>query len=197
MNINLTQAQLVKEVANKNSIKDFKDTTDPKIIGPGSWNIIHRMAFAAKTRPAMENFIFLMKQICDGFPCKVCKGHCQEYIKNHPMEKEYNTLVGGESLGMFLWSWRFHNAVNLRLGKPQMNWQTAYDLYSGKMGEIEVCSANCQNADEKLINDASSSEYNPFKTSYISSGSDNRLSSLPEPKIYDRSKKLMIITKKK
>jgi len=128
---------------------DYKDHTDPKYVGPGTWNVIHRNAFRSQNHKQQEEFISFMKEVCEGFPCDVCRGHCKEYIKNHPMEEYIDTMVeiDGEKmgLGMFVWSWKFHNAVNKRIKKPIMSWNTAYNLYSEK--ESLICSKNCMNAD--------------------------------------------------
>ena len=124
---------------------DYKDHTDPKYIGPGTWNVIHRYAFKSRTHERQLAFIEFMKDVCQGFPCTICKTHCTEYIKNHPMEEYLDILVdiNGEkiAIGLFVWSWKFHNAVNVRIKKPVMSWNTAYNIYS----EVEplVCSKNC------------------------------------------------------
>lgn len=114
-------------------------------------------------------FIEFMKDICYGFPCTVCKGHCTEYIKNHPMEEYLDVLVDikGEKipLGMFIWAWKFHNAVNSRIKKPIMSWDTVYNLYS--QTETLVCSKNCLAAAGDAPPD----------------GSEHTVPILPEPKI--------------
>lgn len=128
---------------------DYQDRTDPKYVGPGTWDVIHRRSFKARTRKTQLEFIILMKDICDGFPCHVCRGHCKEYIKNHPLEEYLEVMIdiNGKrlALGLFVWSWKFHNSVNTRLKKPIMSWETAYNIYSDK--ENLVCSKNCLEAD--------------------------------------------------
>jgi hypothetical protein len=135
---------------NANGLKsDYKDYTDPKYIGPGTWDVIHRVAFKARTHDEQLKFIELMKTICYGFHCTICKDHCTEYIKNHPMEEYLDILVEINSekigLGLFVWSWKFHNSVNARIGKPIMNWDTAYNIY-GESGAL-ICSKNCMEAE--------------------------------------------------
>ena len=124
---------------------EFKDHTDPEYVGPGTWNSIHRMAFSAKTKEQQNCFISMMNEICNGFPCLNCRYHCSEYIRNHPMEEylEMKVEVNNETLplGLFLWSWKFHNAVNSRLKKPIMSWDTAYNIYSDNNNL--VCSKSC------------------------------------------------------
>lgn len=135
-------------------IDEFSDHTDPKYVGPGTWNVIHRVAFLARTKDEQLEFIKLMKLICSGFPCSVCRGHCTTYINDNPMEEflEIKIDMDGKELelGMFLWSWKFHNAVNLRIDKPLMSWDTAYNLYSDS--ESLVCSSSCAHADNGQVN---------------------------------------------
>ena len=131
---------------------DYKDRTDPKYIGPGKWDSIHQLAWEAQTAEGKRIFKTFMINTCDKFPCSTCRTHCQEYIKNHPMEEYENVLVevGTERvpLGLFVWAWKFHNTVNARLNKPQMAWDTAYNMYSGKEGLM--CSKACLHAEDNV-----------------------------------------------
>lgn len=139
---------LMSEPGATGKVTDYHDNTDPQYVGPGAWNIIHKRAFKARTRAEQLAFIQLMKDTCHDFPCFTCRGHCTEYIKNHPLEEYLGVLVdiNGQRLplGLFVWTWKFHNAVNARISKPIMTWETAYNLYSEK--ENLVCSKNCLDA---------------------------------------------------
>ena len=130
------------------TLDQFHDNTDPKYIGPGVWNMIHKRAFKARSISEQKDFIKFMNETCNEFPCTVCRGHCQEYIKNNPLTDYLDTSIDIDGvsmkLGMFLWSWKFHNAVNHRLSKPVMSWDTAYNLYSDS--ESLVCSKACMNS---------------------------------------------------
>jgi len=167
--------ELTGESGANGVITDFKDHTDPKYIGPGTWNVIHRIAFKARIHDKQIIFIELMKEICYGFTCIVCKDHCTEYIKNHPMEEYIDVLVdiNGECIpiGMFVWTWKFHNAVNARLGKPIMSWDTVYNLYADN--DNLVCSKNCSEANDSVHN----SERNNFSNDNKSS---NLIPKIPE-----------------
>lgn len=116
---------------------------DPKKTGPGVWFAIHIMAISAKTVEQKKHFISFMKNICNNFKCMDCRNHCQEYIKNHPMEDFMHVLnESGDDIGMFKWSWIFHNAVNARLpGKKSLDWATAYGLYSNS--DSGICFEGC------------------------------------------------------
>lgn len=127
---------------------DFKDRTDPKYVGPGTWNVIHQRAYAARTHEEQLDFIRYMKSTCYGFPCSICRGHCTKYIEDNPMEEYLDVPVElngtREQLGMFLWAWKFHNAVNSRLRKPIMSWITAIQMFGPVASG--VCSKNCTDA---------------------------------------------------
>lgn len=141
----LTFDDLSEQVKTSSKLEDFADITNPKYVGPGTWNAIHRTAYQARTPAEQKFFITWMTNVCHGFPCTICQGHCTEYIENHPMEPYMKVVVDidgqKEALGMFIWSWKFHNAVNTRLRKPIMDWLTAYNLYSGK--HSLTCNQNC------------------------------------------------------
>ena len=113
--------------------------SNPQYIGPGTWNAIHTLAFNAKNATKQQQCIKNIKMLCKQFPCEKCREHALDYIKTHPMghskEKE---------LGLFIWTWKFHNTVNFRIGKPNMSWDMAYHLYDSlKQSDNQECSEEC------------------------------------------------------
>jgi len=118
--------------------------TNPTYVGPGTWNVIHTLAFKAKTKEQQRDFITTLKIIIDYFPCEKCRGHAQEYLKNHPIADYQH-----DRLGMFIWTWKFHNAVNFRTSKNQMSWELAHHLYSDLCGPDDeaTCSKECSKSD--------------------------------------------------
>lgn len=144
--MNFSKQQLISEKNATGILSNYKDSTDPKYIGPGVWNTIHKQAYLAQTPSKQQQFIIFMKDTCYNFPCKVCRGHCTEYIKNNPLENYLGSTVDGKLLGLFVWSWKFHNTVNARLKKPIMSWETAVTLYSES--DDKVCSLSCLEADD-------------------------------------------------
>lgn len=134
----------------------IESQTNPKIIGPGTWRIIHTQARNVSLIPienpeqiskAEDDFIKLLKSICADFGCPVCRVHCGEYIQNNPPEsaKGLLTLIGDKKIeiGMFRWTWEFHNVVNKRLGKTIMSFENAYKIF---YREGESCSKVCNDA---------------------------------------------------
>ena len=124
---------------------DYKDHTDPRYIGPGYWVIIHKKAFEANTIEKQKAFVEFVKDACYTFPCNNCREHCTEYIKQFDPSVYIGKVILDELgqsqiWGMFIWAWQFHNAVNQRIGKPQMEFITALDLHS-KLPEM--CGPGC------------------------------------------------------
>ncbi len=121
--------------------------SDAVIIGPGIWYTIHKKAYLAINARSKQEFIDYMMWLREYFPCTKCRNHIIEYIDTHPLESQWHLrLSNGRDIGMFSWSWLFHNAVNLRLEKPQMPFETAYHLYSDDA--IIPCGAGC---DEEVV----------------------------------------------
>lgn len=122
-----------------------KDFTNPEYIGPGVWYTIHMLSFKAQTLKRQFEVAEIIKQLCNSFPCEICKEHCKDYIINNPIENYLTFLVKVDNkflpLGLFLWTWEFHNSVNKRLNKPLMDWNTAYNLYSNT--ESLICNNQC------------------------------------------------------
>lgn len=147
----LNIVDLINEEGTTGKLSDYADATNPKYIGPGIWSIMHRRARRLRTHEQQVQFIDFVKDICYGFPCKVCKGHCSDYIKAHPLEEFIDVYMEIDGklvlLGLFVWTWRFHNSVNGRLSKPLMSWDTAYNLYTE--GDTLICNKNCLGAETK------------------------------------------------
>jgi hypothetical protein len=139
-------------------MKDFSKLANPKVFGPGAWLVIHTLAYEAKTRDKKVSFERDMKTICDGLMCNTCSHHCNKYQEQNPIRDYWNIKdQNGEDIGMFKWSWAFHNAVNVRLGKPVMDFKTAYQLYS--KNSPAVCTQNCGDEEHKNSHSYSESSY--------------------------------------
>lgn len=126
--------------------------SNPRIIGPGLWASIHTMAAMISTPKDEDSFIAYITHLCGSFPCGHCADHCKEYIRMHPLKLCKGSLVeveGGKMrmIGLFNWSWAFHNAVNVRLGKQTVSWRAAVDFYFHLFPkDEEFCDAECGKA---------------------------------------------------
>jgi hypothetical protein len=113
------------------------------VYGPGTWLSIHLLAYNANDDRSKMSFIDFMELLRNGYPCAKCRKHMSDYILSHPIHSYWN-----ENRGFFKWSWLFHNAVNRRLGKPLLDYESAIGLYSGAS---HVCTAGCD--EESTVRD--------------------------------------------
>ncbi len=98
--------------------------------GPGYWHFTHSKAKDADDLEKISKFIKEYPVLIKYFPCYTCVKHATKYLKNHP-QSEYIHYVDeeGRMIGIFLWTWQFHNYVNEQLNKPIITWETALDTY--------------------------------------------------------------------
>ncbi len=99
---------------------------NPTLWGPGVWFVLHLLAINAINQ---NETIKQIKFILHHLPCETCKEHALDYLSKFPIEDYKETKVSNTNVGLFVWTFRFHNAVNYRHGKPQMSWEVAYNLY--------------------------------------------------------------------
>lgn len=117
---------------------------NPNYSGPGIWFSMHTDAAAAKTS---EDKKYVCKQIRNKqakFPCKDCKEHFGFYLQNNPPE---STINGSED-ALFLWTVNFHNAVNFRLGKPQVSYEDAKSIF---YDDNFICMSECDKGENIKI----------------------------------------------
>lgn len=125
---------------NLNKINKPKILSNPEKIGPGFWVHLHIRARRAQTEESKNSFIDDMYLLSVEFPCGKCRNHIKAYLENHPFDEYFNLVNDkGDQIGMSKWLWQFHNAVNARLGKPLMDWETCWEMYDTNR---EVCT-NC------------------------------------------------------
>ena len=133
--------------------------SNPQIFGPGTWNIIHTAGIRATTEQNKKFFRDLMVLVFETFRCMKCKKHLEEFMKFHPF-RNYEKIYDSKrrEIGYFKWSWECHNNVNAILGKPILELETAYDMWSS----ITPCE-NCGDG----IHESNYSEVQKLKTTAI------------------------------
>ena len=126
----------------KTILNIFNNYESVEEYGRKIWKIIHTKAIKADTKSKQSEFIDMMHFICKNFKCDKCKIHCSNYLSTNPPERYLNTTVNvngvKKNLGLFVWSWKFHNSVNTRKGYPNISLQTAYNMYSGNSGMVHL-----------------------------------------------------------
>jgi hypothetical protein len=124
---------------------EYANSGDPKVWGPAFWFTLHNGAarYPIKASPickeSMKGFIMGMPYM---IPCEKCQDHAFAHIEQNYYR--INEIVSGrEQLFNFFVS--FHNYVNKRYGKPEMDYKTAYDLYtsSTNVTKLTYSESNC------------------------------------------------------
>ncbi len=128
-------------------IVEFPHKSD--IWGPGMWFNIHTEALAIskqssynKVKTMTDNYIEYLNRIFPELPCDTCRNHATTYIKENPLE-EYREVRDddGNYIGIFMWTWIFHNSVSTRLGKPTLSLETSKNIYE----DGGICLDDCGN----------------------------------------------------
>lgn len=88
-----------------------------------TWDNIHNTSKYINSHNVGE-FLTWLKNVAYGAPCSVCRNHMLSYIRDNPPSK-------GEDV--FVWTWRFHNDVNRRLGRPQYTLEEAAKRYGYRL----------------------------------------------------------------
>lgn len=85
------------------------------------WDQIHgNAAKVIHGRWSHRDFCNWMRDVPYELPCKSCQNHAVSYIDSNPPEYSHNA---------FEWTWRFHNTVNARNGKPFYDYDKATRRY--------------------------------------------------------------------
>ena len=125
--------------------------TDPRWFGPGKWDTIHSLAADAIDDRRKEFFLYFIHHLTSNLKCSVCRGHAMEYVLSNPPEDFLDLQDdSGREIGLFKWSWIFHNTVNRRLGKQEIDWPSVYRIYlADPQGNKHICIRNCGETIEK------------------------------------------------
>ena len=101
------------------------------------WTTFHLTALGYPEHPTFQdkelywNFYTNFGKI---LPCEKCKKHYAEHIKELPVD---SALESRKEL--FAWTVRFHNVVNVSLGKPELTVDKSYKHYvSGAYAEQQL-----------------------------------------------------------
>lgn len=93
------------------------DTIDPALWGKSFWDTLHYAAAgfpAAPTEERKESATKFFSTFAEVLPCNECRDHATAYVKAKP------PAVSSKD-DLLKWTLDFHNAVNVKLGMPQMS----------------------------------------------------------------------------
>jgi len=71
--------------------------------------------------------------------CAVCSGHATDYIDNDPPENYIMISVQNikAQYVMFYYTFVFHNSVNKRLGKEEVDFKDAFGAYASRIKLVD------------------------------------------------------------
>ena len=107
-------------------IKDIMQPSNDTRWGSHAWKFMHFAGFAypvdptPQQRAGAKRWLIELKHI---LPCERCRNHWAKYVDEHEPDTSSR-----ESLSRYLW--RAHNAVNLRLNKPEYPYSRVVNEYS-------------------------------------------------------------------
>ncbi len=99
-------------------------------LGPHYWYMLHNMSLNYQMNPTrvarqkMRAFVEVLPYL---LPCRNCSEHAKEFMASADLDK---ALTNRKTLFTFMWN--FHNHVNKRLGKPEMSFNDALQMYKSK-----------------------------------------------------------------
>lgn len=125
----------------------YSELPDQQKLGSGQWFTIHKLAKRAITENKKRQFVEVMDDIREEMRCIKCKEHMTEYMRNNPFAPYWNYREDGIQMGLFKWTWIFHNSVNERLGKPYVPWEVAKKMYYSNNDQIttQTSKFSCKN----------------------------------------------------
>jgi len=101
--------------------------TSPKLWGPPAWIRLHVNSMLYADRPSALDRK-MTEQHVRSLPwsliCFSCRRHAQAYIKKNLKDSDLDSHAN-----LFTFFWKFHNAVNRRLKKPEISISDAYNMY--------------------------------------------------------------------
>lgn len=108
------------------------------------WYELHRAGAEAIDANGITRYKAQFASYNANFPCMTCRKHLNAWSAQHPIDNYVGYRdKNGRLIGMAHHSWVLHNDVNIRLGKPYMDWTTFERVWLTPEDEIESCSRNC------------------------------------------------------
>lgn len=121
--------------------------------GPRVWRLLHLLAEISDRRDVCFLWKNVLRSTASVLPCEKCRRHFNEFLNTHSVLSFSNILhITGNDVRTAIVNtlFDFHNAVNIRLGKPPFT-QANYDEIYLQHREIKLLEA------QKLFNEIKAS----------------------------------------
>lgn len=114
---------------------------NPAKWGPSTWEVMHTITFSYPEDPSPEQqqeAISLFMSMAKMLPCDTCAAHFEQAItETLPIQ---NHVDSRDSLSR--WLVEVHNLVNRRLGKPELSYEEAKEIYVNRKNECMIQSSH-------------------------------------------------------
>ena len=101
----------------------------PSVFGPGTWWLCHRRSYLTDSIEKVPQFMDFFRDVVANIPCMTCRknayGEMSKYDESYYMDEYHDSRF----VGMFVWMSDFHNQVNKRNYKKNIDWKDAYKEY--------------------------------------------------------------------
>lgn len=102
---------------------------DPETYGQ-KWVDIHSLTAHVDDVNEIPHTLKAIRVIIESIRCETCYQHANSYLKENQTDSYHQMKdEDGRCVGLFKYFHEFHNNVNIRLGKPYMNYETAQKMY--------------------------------------------------------------------
>jgi hypothetical protein len=102
----------------------------------GVWMLLHRMTINGKGDD-YKTIIPFIEILTRNTGCEECNSHAKKYLESAKPNPAHSYMTEGYD-GLFKWTVNFHNTVNNRLGKSQITYEDAKQLYLGNCVDCTV-----------------------------------------------------------
>lgn len=100
---------------------------DPRVFGPHLWFVIHMVANNYPKKPTFEDQQ-LAKRFIESLPITIPCEHCASFARMWIISNEYESKVHSR-IALQQYFWKFHNDVNIKIGKPILQWKDYFKIY--------------------------------------------------------------------
>ena len=100
------------------------------------WVLIHKKAFKAVTMERKIKYEQFVHELVEELECNHCREDAMKYLRDHPIRSFFGIKdeKSGADIGCFKHSWLFHNHVNKKTGKKEIDWITTLGMYADVQG---------------------------------------------------------------
>ena len=103
-------------------------------LGPGIWSTFHTLCISSGCYDEYLVLLAFINKIMLNLPCNICSEESRLIIGSNIPSFSRDSYPNNANDILFVWSWRMHNLVNVKLGKDEFSITECYELYKRYSG---------------------------------------------------------------